>query len=161
MLLSTRGRYAMIAMTSLALLEKDGFVSLAEIAKQEKISRHFLEQLFMQLRKANLVSSTRGPQGGYRLSKPPSQITICEILDAVEEPNRKIEVGKGVKGGFSGTKAQSLNNRLWEGLSSEVRVYLHKVKLDDLINNEITPCPAVSFLQKFDISNSGKTQNLS
>ncbi|MCY4446277.1 MAG: Rrf2 family transcriptional regulator [Rhodobacteraceae bacterium] len=161
MFLSTKGRYAMIAMTSLALMESEGYISLAKIASQEKLSRHFLEQLFMRLRKANLVNSIRGPNGGYKIAKPMHEITISEILDAVEEPIRRNTIGRGVKGGMSGTRAQSLNNRLWEGLSTEVSVYLHSVKLSDLVNNEITPCPAVTFLKKDGIKNSGQPQSLS
>ncbi len=143
MRLSTKGRYAMVAMTALAMTSNDSYTNLLNISKQQKISITYLEQLFMKLKKAKLITASRGPSGGYKLAKPPEQIRILRILEAVDEPMNALETGAGVSGGSSGTKAQSLANRLWEGLSAQVYVYLHGIRLSDIINNDLAPCPAV------------------
>ncbi len=153
MFLSTKGRYAVIAMTSLALSGSRSYLSVINISEREKISRTFLEQLFMRLRQADLVKSRRGPAGGYRLARSPHEIPISDILEAVNEPISASEKGKGASGGLSGTQAQSLTNRLWEGLSTEVNVYLHRVTLKDIVNNRISPCPAVILLQNTGFEN--------
>ena len=114
MRLSTKGRYAMVAMTALALTENGGYTNLVNISKQQNISITYLEQLFMKLKKANLITASRGPSGGYKLARSPDRIRILRILEAVEEPMNALETGAGVSGGSSGTKAQSLANRLWE-----------------------------------------------
>ena len=158
MRLSTKGRYAMVAMTALALIDDNRYTNLVNIANQQKISVTYLEQLFMKLKKANLVIASRGPTGGYKLAKKPNEIRILRILEAVEEPMNALETGAGVSGGSSGTKAQSLSNRLWEGLSAQVYVYLHGIRLSDVISNDLAPCPAVPDL--LNIYESNELQNL-
>ncbi|MFC2967361.1 Fe-S cluster assembly transcriptional regulator IscR [Acidimangrovimonas pyrenivorans] len=143
MKLSTKGRYAMVALADLALEGKDDLVSLAAISKRQDISLPYLEQLFVKLRRGGLVDSVRGPGGGYRLSRPASEIRVSEILEAVDETVSAMRTGAGASGGASGTRAQSLTNRLWEGLSAHVYVFLHQVRLADVIRNEMQPCPAV------------------
>jgi len=133
----------MVAMTALALTENGGYTNLVNISKQQNISITYLEQLFMKLKKAELIIASRGPSGGYKLARSPDKIRILRILEAVEEPMNALETGAGVSGGSSGTKAQSLSNRLWEGLSAQVYVYLHGIRLSDIINNDLVPCPAV------------------
>ena len=142
MKLSTKGRYAMVALADLALAEavpskSDDLMSLAEIAKRQDISLPYLEQLFVKLRRARLVEAVRGPGGGYKLARPPAEIRISEILTAVEENVDALHTGAGASGGVSGTKAQSLTNRLWEGLSAHVYVFLHQTRLSDVIRNEM------------------------
>ena len=149
MKLSTKGRYAMVALADLATTEGGARLSLAEISKRQDISLPYLEQLFVKLRRAGLVASVRGPGGGYHLAKPPSEIRVSDILEAVDETVSALHTGAGASGASSGSRAQSLTNRLWEGLSAHVYVFLHQTRLSDVISNELVPCPAVPHL--FDV----------
>jgi Rrf2 family iron-sulfur cluster assembly transcriptional regulator len=146
MKLSTKGRYAMIALVDLALAPEDGLVSLGEIAERQNVSLAYLEQLFVKLRRAGLVASVRGPGGGYRLAKPADAIRVSDILEAVDETVNAMDKGAGAKGAVTGSRAQSLTNRLWESLSAHVYVFLHQARLSDVANNALTPCPAVPTL---------------
>jgi Rrf2 family transcriptional regulator, iron-sulfur cluster assembly transcription factor len=143
MKLSTKGRYAMVALADLASAKNGGLVSLAELSKRQDISLPYLEQLFVKLRRAGLVDSVRGPGGGYRLGRPAAEIRVSEILDAVDETVSAMHAGAGASGGVSGTRAQSVTNRLWEGLSAHVYVFLHQTRLSDVVGNTLAPCPAV------------------
>jgi len=145
MKLSTKGRYAMVALVDIAMNtgEGDGLVTLGDIAKRQDISLPYLEQLFVKLRRDQLVVSVRGPGGGYRLARVPSDIRVVEILSAVDETVDAMHTGAGASGGSSGSKAQSMSNRLWECLSAHVYVFLHQTRLSDVIENELAPCPAV------------------
>ena len=143
MKLSTKGRYAMVALTDIALQPKDELVTLGEISKRQDISLPYLEQLFVKLRRADLVKSVRGPGGGYRLSRPASQIRVVDIMSAVDETVDAMHKGAGASGALSGSRAQSMTNRLWEGLSAHVYVFLHQTRLSDVVMNDLTPCPAV------------------
>ncbi|MAC80670.1 MAG: Rrf2 family transcriptional regulator [Rhodobacteraceae bacterium] len=151
MKLSTKGRYAMVALADIALQPADDLVTLSAIAQRQKISLPYLEQLFVKLRRANLVESVRGPGGGYRLARPTSEIRVVDVLSAVDETVDAMHKGAGASGGSSGSKAQSLTNRLWEGLSAHVYVFLHQTRLSDVISNDLAPCPAVPNL--FDVIN--------
>lgn len=146
MKLSTKGRYAMVALADLALAKPDDLVSLAAISKRQDVSLPYLEQLFVKLRRAGLVDAARGPGGGYKLARHPDDIRVSEILEAVDETVSALHTGAGVTGGVSGTRAQSLTNRLWEGLSAQVYVFLHQTRLSDVIRNDMKPCPAVPAL---------------
>ncbi len=146
MKLSTKGRYAMVALTDLAMAKENGLLSLAEISKRQDISLPYLEQLFVKLRRANLVESVRGPGGGYRLARPPAEIRVSDILAAVDETVSAMHTGAGASGAVSGSRAQSMTNRLWEGLSAHVYVFLHQTRLSDVVANELAPCPAVPAL---------------
>ncbi|GAA6158034.1 MULTISPECIES: Rrf2 family transcriptional regulator [Ruegeria] len=146
MKLSTKGRYAMVALADIALQPSDGLVTLSEISARQDISLPYLEQLFVKLRRAELVSSVRGPGGGYRLARPASEIRVVEILAAVDETVDALQKGAGATGALSGSRAQSLTNRLWEGLSAHVYVFLHQTRLSDVIKNDLAPCPAVPSL---------------
>jgi Rrf2 family iron-sulfur cluster assembly transcriptional regulator len=144
--LSTKGRYAMVALTDLATAPGDGLVTLSEVSRRQDISLPYLEQLFVKLRRAGLVESVRGPGGGYRLARPAEQIRVSDVLEAVDETVSALHKGAGMKGGLSGSKAQSLTNRLWESLSAHVYVFLHQARLSDVVNNDLAPCPAVPAL---------------
>ena len=146
MKLSTKGRYAMVALADLAIQPDGKLVSLSEISGRQDISLAYLEQLFVKLRRAELVKSVRGPGGGYQLAHTPAEIRISEVLGAVDETVSALHTGIGAKGGASGSKAQSMTNRLWEGLSAHVYVYLHQTRLSDVIKNDLAPCPAVPHL---------------
>lgn len=146
MKLSTKGRYAMVALADLALAPGDGRVSLAEISRRQDISLPYLEQIFVKLRRAGLVESVRGPGGGYRLARSADSIRVAEVMEAVDETVSALEAGAGASGGVSGTRAQSMTNRLWESLSAQVYVFLHQIRLSDVVQNALTPCPAVPSL---------------
>lgn len=150
MKLSTKGRYAMVALADLALAQKtpggEAMISLAEVSRRQDISLPYLEQLFVKLRRAGLVEAVRGPGGGYRLARSPDAIRISEVLEAVEETVDALHTGAGASGGDSGSLAQGLTNRLWEGLSAQVYVFLHQTRLSDVIGDAMVPCPAVPLL---------------
>ena len=138
----------MVALADIALQPKDSAIALQDVSKRQDISVTYLEQLFVKLRRGGLVKSIRGPGGGYQLARKPDQIRIDEILSAVDETVDALQTGAGAKGALSGTEAQSMSNRLWEGLSAHVYVYLHQTTLADVIRKELVPCPAVpSFLE--------------
>ena len=146
MKLSTKGRYAMIALVDIAIESKGGTVSLAEISKRQDISLNYLEQLFVKLRRAGFVESIRGPGGGYKLAMMPDAIRISDVLESVDETMDALAKGAGASGALSGSRAQSLSNRLWESLSANVYVFLHQTRLSDVIENQMAPCPAVPSL---------------
>jgi Rrf2 family iron-sulfur cluster assembly transcriptional regulator len=153
MKLSTKGRYAMVALADLAMQPDEKLLSLGEISKRQDISLPYLEQLFVKLRRAGLVESVRGPGGGYRLARPASDIRVADIMGAVDETVSAMHTGAGASGAVSGSRAQSLANRLWEGLSAHVYVFLHQTRLSDVVQNELAPCPAVPNL--FDVVDEG------
>jgi len=146
MKLSTKGRYAMVALVDLALARADHLTTLAEIAERQSISLPYLEQLFVKLRRAGLVDSVRGPGGGYRLALAPDEIRVSMVLEAVDETVSALHTGAAVSGGVSGSRAQSLTNRLWESFSAQVYVFLHQTTLADVVANQLKPCPAVPSL---------------
>lgn len=143
MKLSTKGRYAMVALVDLAIAKSDDLTSLAEISARQDISLPYLEQLFVRLRRAGLVESVRGPGGGYRLARTAETIRVAEVLEAVDETVSALHVGAGATGGISGSRAQTLSNRLWESLSAHVYVFLHNATLADVAKNTLLPCPAL------------------
>ena len=143
MKLSTKGRYAMIALTDIALQPAGMLVTLRDISKRQDISLPYLEQLFVKLRRSGLVTSTRGPTGGYTLSKSTHEIRVIDVLSAVDENIDAMHKGAGVSGALSGSRSQSLTNRLWESLSASVYVFLHQIRLSDVIENDLVPCPAL------------------
>ena len=146
MKLSTKGRYAMVALADIALQSESALVTLGDIAKRQDISLPYLEQLFVKLRRAGLVESVRGPGGGYRLARAASQIRVVDVLAAVDESVDAMHKGAGASGAASGSKAQSLTNRLWQSLSAQVYVFLHQARLSDVVENTLAPCPAVPAL---------------
>ena len=145
MKLSTKGRYAMVALVDLAT-SPGSLTTLAEISKRQDISLPYLEQLFVRLRRSGLVDSVRGPGGGYRLARAATDIKVSEVLEAVDETVSALHVGAGASGGQSGTLAQSMSNRLWESLSAHVYVFLHNTSLAEVARNRLAPCPAVPTL---------------
>lgn len=143
MKLSTKGRYAVTALTHIVLNGRDAPVSLAEIAEAEDISVAYLEQLFTRLRKANLVDSFRGPGGGYVLARSPEEINVAEVMNAVDERLRATKCVGEVGNGCSGDRAQCLTHNLWEELSAHVYLFLNQKTLKDVADNKKSPCPAV------------------
>jgi Rrf2 family iron-sulfur cluster assembly transcriptional regulator len=154
MRLSTRGRYAVMAMAELAARqpggppladmqagdsEADGIgrsqVSLAEIAQAQHLSLAYLEQLFGPLRRAGLVASARGPGGGYRLARAPALITISEIVLAVDEPIQATRCEEGGPGCLAGQRC--LTHDLWAELGNQIRLFLEGLTLADVIGGRI------------------------
>ena len=131
MRLSTKGRYAVTAMMDIALHEKQGPVTLAEISQCQGISLSYLEQLFAKLRKEGLVKGVRGPGGGYSLARPSNQISVADIIQSVDE---KLDMTKcGGKGNCSnGDKC--LSHQLWFDLSCKLYKFLSGIKLDQYVN---------------------------
>ena len=151
MKLSTKGRYAMIALTDLAREGGDRLVALSEIAERQDISLAYLEQLFVKLRRAEIVESVRGPGGGYRLARPADAVRISEILDAVDETMDALSRGAAASGATTGTEAAGLTEKLWEQLSAHVYVFLHQTRLSDIVADAMAPCPAVpAFVEMVD-----------
>ncbi len=131
MRLSTKGRYAVTAMMDLALREGEGPVTLAEISRCQGISLSYLEQLFARLRRQGLVVGTRGPGGGYRLSRPASDITVADIIDAVDE-----QVDATLCGGQENCRdgESCLTHELWMDLSRQIHDYLSSINLADFLS---------------------------
>ena len=134
MKLSTKGRYGMVALADLALLSTNELAPLSDISRRQDISLPYLE---------HLVESVRGPNGGYRLARAASEIRVVDILNALDETVDALHMGAGASGGISGSKAQSMSNRLWEVMSAQVYVFLHQTRLSDVVENTLSPCPAV------------------
>ncbi len=141
MRLSTKGRYAVMAMADLAKNGRgpDGAsraVSLAEIAARQEISLSYLEQLFARLRKGGLVQSVRGPGGGYRLAKAAHETVVAEIVLAVDEPIRatRCVAHSSPKGCMMGGE-RCITHNLWEDLGAEIHAYLAAVSLEDVVMN--------------------------
>lgn len=134
MRLSTKGRYAVMAMADLAKNGSGRAVSLAEIATRQEISLSYLEQLFARLRKGGLVKSVRGPGGGYRLAKAPDETVVAEIVLAVDEPIRATRcTSHGAPRGCMMGGARCITHDLWEDLGQEIHRYLAGVSLADVI----------------------------
>jgi len=147
--LSTKGRYAVMAMADLAGNEGGTRpVSLAEIAKRQEISLSYLEQLFAKLRKGGLVRSVRGPGGGYRLSRPASELRIADIILAVDEPIAATRCKTGSPLGCTGTTTRCVTHDLWEELGRQIHVFLSSVSLADVVEKRILgrtrPCEVKS-----------------
>ena len=149
MRLSTKGRYAVMAMTDLARrqAEADGgrAVALAEIAARQQISLSYLEQLFARLRRKGLVVSARGPGGGYRLAREACDTAIADIVLAVDEPLRATRcglsktggVGKSAPKGCMAGGAQCLTHDLWEEMGRQIHGYLASVSVADVLNGKL------------------------
>jgi len=131
MKLSTKGRYAVTAMMDIALHEKVGPVTLADISQCQGISLSYLEQLFSKLRKHGLVKGVRGPGGGYRLAKDASEISVADIIDSVDA---KIDLTNCQGKGDCNNGGQCLTHKLWFGLTTDLHEFLAGIKLDQYVN---------------------------
>ena len=138
MRLSTKGRYAVMAMADLARREGGATraVALADIAQRQEISLSYLEQLFARLRRKGLVTSARGPGGGYRLARDAAETTIAEIVHAVDEPLRATRCHLG-KGGCMVRGERCMTHDLWADLGDRIEDYLASVSLADVIGGRL------------------------
>jgi len=130
MRLTTKGRYAVTAVLDLAFHHKSGPVSLADISKRQGISLSYLEQLFSRLRRNNVVTSTRGPGGGYSLAREEEEISMAQIISAVDESYDATNCGG--EGSCSGDQYQCLTHDLWQELSEEIHDFLNGITLAEM-----------------------------
>ena len=134
MKLSSKGRYAVMALADLAKFDPNEPVSLRDISLRQGISLVYLEQLFLKLKKNKIVSSVRGKKGGYTLNKNASEINISEVLSAVEEKIKTVGCEKHSKKGCNGKSEKCITHNLWDELEDYINVFFEKKKLSDLIN---------------------------
>ncbi|HUC65490.1 MAG TPA: Rrf2 family transcriptional regulator [Stellaceae bacterium] len=137
MRLSTKGRYAVMAMVDLAKHSTGEPIALAEIAERQEISLSYLEQLFARLRIAGLVKSVRGPGGGYLLGHPAQETRISDVILAVDEPIRATRCSPGAPVGCRGSKSRCLTHDLWEELGNQIHLYLSSVSLADVVEQRV------------------------
>ncbi|HVZ69550.1 MAG TPA: Rrf2 family transcriptional regulator [Rhizomicrobium sp.] len=149
MKLSTKGRYAVMAMADLAAHSKEGrAVPLAEISGRQEISLSYLEQLFAKLRRGGLVKSVRGPGGGYRLASSAAETRVADIILAVDEPLAATRCTPGSSKGCTGSGARCVTHDLWEELGRQIHVFLASVSLADVIEKRVLgraqPCSSAN-----------------
>ena len=149
MRLSTKGRYAVMAMADLAGHETSARpVALADIAARQEISLSYLEQLCAKLRRGGLVKSVRGPGGGYRLSRLPAELRISDIILAVDEPIAATRCEAGSTKGCTASGARCMTHDLWEELGRQIHVFLSSVSLADVVEKRVLgktrPCDGQS-----------------
>lgn len=137
MKLSTKGRYAVMAMADLAHHSRGKPVALAEVAERQEISLSYLEQLFGKLRRGGLVASVRGPGGGYRLAYEAAEMRISDIIMAVDEPIKATRCTAGSPRGCHSHKGRCLTHDLWEELGNQIYLYLSSVTLADICERRV------------------------
>ena len=141
MKLSSKGRYAVMAMADLAKNYVEEPTSLAEISLRQGISISYLEQLFLKLRKNNLVQSTRGPSGGYVLSKPPEEIKLLSIINAVDEKIKTVKCKKESKRGCNHKSIKCITHNLWDDLEAHINKFFYDNTLSDILFKEVRNNP--------------------
>ena len=137
MKLTTKGRYAVMAMADLAKNYVNEPISLAEISLRQGISIAYLEQLFLKLRKSNLVQSSRGPSGGYVLIKPPEQIKLLSIINAVDEKIKTVKCKKESKRSCNGKSIKCITHNLWDELEVHINKFFADNTLKDILFKEV------------------------
>jgi Rrf2 family iron-sulfur cluster assembly transcriptional regulator len=133
MRLTTKGRYAVMAMADLALFKDKGPISLTDISLRQNISLAYLEQIFIKLKNNNLVKSVRGAKGGYVLETSPEEIRISNIISAVNEEVKTLNCKKESKKGCNSRNTKCITHNLWDQLDNHINNFFEKVKLNDLI----------------------------
>ncbi len=144
MMLTAKGRYAVMAMVDIAQNSVDAKpVSLADISNRQDITVPYLEQIFARLRADGLVSSVRGPGGGYRLAREQAEISMADIVIAADETIKMTRCGHTAKDGkgCSANGAKCLTHDLWDGLTNSITSYLASVSLDDVCERRVNPNP--------------------
>jgi len=137
MKLTSKGRYAVMAMADLAKSNVKEPTSLTEISLRQGISIAYLEQLFLKLRKNNLVQSSRGPSGGYVLSKPPGEIKLLSIISAVDEKIKTVKCKKESKKGCNGKSIKCITHNLWDDLENHINKFFEDNTLNDILFREV------------------------
>ena len=137
MKLTSKGRYAVMAMADLAKNNDRKPISLSEISLRQGISMSYLEQLFLKLRKNNLVQSERGPSGGYVLTKPPEEIQLLSIINAVDEEIQTVKCKKESKKGCNGKSIKCITHNLWDDLEIHINRFFEDNTLKDILFKEV------------------------
>ena len=137
MKLTSKGRYAVMAMADLAKNNLKEPTSLTEISLRQGISIDYLEQLFLKLRKNNLVQSARGPLGGYVLSKSPGEIKLLSIISAVDEKIKTVKCRKESKKGCNGKSIKCITHNLWDDLETHINKFFEDNTLNDILFREV------------------------
>jgi len=133
MKLTNKGRYAVMAMADLAKSEANEPISLSEISLRQGISLSFLEQIFLKLKKNNLVQSSRGPFGGYLLTRNPEEIKLSSIIKAVDEKVKTVGCKKESKKGCTGKSIKCITHDLWDDLETHINNFFEKNTLRDIV----------------------------
>ena len=133
MKLTTKGRYAVMAMADLALFKDKGPISLTDISLRQNISLAYLEQIFIKLKNNNLVKSIRGAKGGYVLEASPDEIKISNIISAVDEEVKMLNCKKESKRGCNNKSTKCITHNLWDQLDQHINNFFEKIKLQDLV----------------------------
>ena len=137
MKLTSKGRYAVMAMADLAKNNIKEPTNLTQISLRQGISVAYLEQLFLKLRKNNLVQSVRGPSGGYVLSKPPGEIKLLSIIRAVDEKIKTVKCRKESKKGCNGKSIKCITHNLWDDLETHISKFFEDNTLNDILFKEV------------------------
>ena len=136
MKLTSKGRYAVMALVDLARFDNINPVSLRDISLRQSISLDFLEQIFLKLKKSNIVKSVRGTQGGYILNKNPNEIKLTNILHAVDERIKTVQCKKELKKGCNGRTTKCITHNLWDELENHINSFFEQKSLKDLIQDK-------------------------
>ncbi|MDA9697010.1 Rrf2 family transcriptional regulator [Candidatus Pelagibacter sp.] len=135
MKLTSKGRYAVMALVDLARFDNINPVSLRDISLRQGISLDYLEQIFSKLKKKEIVKSIRGTQGGYVLNKNPNDIKLTNILNAVDEKVKTVQCKKESKRGCNGKATKCITHNLWDELEIHINTFFENKSLKDLLNN--------------------------
>ena len=137
MKLSTKSRYAVMAMVDLAKQSTGEPIALADVADRQEISLSYLEQIFGKLRRGGLVNSVRGPGGGYMLSRSAADTRISDIILAVDEPIQTTRCKPGSPFGCKSNQSRCMTHDLWEELGHQIYIYLSSVSLEDVVQKRV------------------------
>ena len=135
MKLTSKGRYAVMALVDLARFDSINPVSLRDISLRQGISLDYLEQIFLKLKKNQIVQSIRGTQGGYILSKKPNEIKLTNIFYAVDEKVKTVQCKKESKKGCHGKAIKCITHNLWDELENHINNFFDEKSLEDLVND--------------------------
>ena len=135
MKLTSKGRYAVMALVDLARFDNINPVSLRDISLRQGISLDYLEQIFFKLKKNEIVKSIRGTQGGYVLNKNPNDIKLTNIFHAVDEKVKTVQCKKESKRGCNGKATKCITHNLWDELEIHINTFFENKSLKDLLNN--------------------------
>ena len=137
MKLSTKGRYAVMALVDIAAHTEGKPIALADVAERQEISLSYLEQLFGKLRRGGLVKSVRGPGGGYLLAHTAAETRISDIILSVDEPIKTTRCTPGSPAGCKSNKSRCLTHDLWQELGNKIYLFLNSVSLADVIDDRV------------------------
>tara|TARA_A100001011_G_scaffold350228_1_gene389365 strand:+ start:151 stop:561 length:411 start_codon:yes stop_codon:yes gene_type:complete len=135
MKLTTKGRYAVMALADIAKFDVTGPISLRDISLRQGISILYLEQIFLKLKKHNIVNSLRGINGGYKLIKDPADLKLSDIFIAVDEKVKTVSCNKNSKKSCNGKSSKCITHNLWDELEIHINTFFESRSLWDLVNN--------------------------